>query len=83
MLVVIFFIFFFPFAAQFCCGFFVILILGNFWFLAVLYLVWLYLDWETPCAGGRRSQWVRSWTVWKYFREYFPIQVSKRFLTEL
>ncbi|XP_062494869.1 2-acylglycerol O-acyltransferase 1 isoform X4 [Pezoporus occidentalis] len=62
---------------EFCCGFFVILILGNFWFLAVLYLLWLYLDWETPCTGGRRSQWVRSWTVWKYFREYFPIQLIK------
>ncbi|PKU41901.1 hypothetical protein llap_7792 [Limosa lapponica baueri] len=69
--------------AEFCCGFFVILILGNFWFLAVLYLLWLYLDWDTPCTGGRRYQWVRSWTVWKYFREYFPIHVSKRFLIEL
>ncbi|NXQ46335.1 MOGT1 acyltransferase, partial [Catharus fuscescens] len=63
--------------AEFCCGFFVILILGNFWFLAVLYLLWLYLDWETPCAGGRRSQWVRGWAVWKYFREYFPIHLIK------
>ncbi|KFQ48643.1 2-acylglycerol O-acyltransferase 1, partial [Pelecanus crispus] len=62
---------------EFCCGFFVILILGKFWFLAVLYLVWLYLDWETPCTGGRRSQWVRSWTLWKYFREYFPIHLIK------
>ncbi|XP_027541948.1 2-acylglycerol O-acyltransferase 1 isoform X1 [Neopelma chrysocephalum] len=70
-------IFSFLLLGQFCCGFFVILILGNFWFLAVLYLLWLYLDWETPCAGGRRSQWVRSWTVWKYFREYFPIHLIK------
>lgn len=70
-------------AGQFCCGLFVLLILGNFWFLGVLYLVWLYIDWETPRAGGRRSQWVRNWTVWNYFREYFPIQVGKRFLTEL
>ncbi|XP_041331538.1 2-acylglycerol O-acyltransferase 1 isoform X2 [Pyrgilauda ruficollis] len=65
------------FSAEFCFGFFVILILGNFWFLAVLYLLWLYLDWGTPCAGGRRSHWVRSWTVWKYFREYFPIHLIK------
>ncbi|XP_010282659.1 PREDICTED: 2-acylglycerol O-acyltransferase 1 [Phaethon lepturus] len=70
-------IFSFLLLAEFCCGFFVILILGNFWFLAVLYLLWLYLDWETPCTGGRRSQWVRSWTVWKYFREYFPIHLIK------
>lgn len=27
--------------------------------------------------GGRRSSWVRSWTVWTYFRDYFPIRVSQ------
>lgn len=26
--------------------------------------------------GGRRSQWVRNWAVWRYFRDYFPIQVQ-------
>ncbi|XP_077819974.1 diacylglycerol O-acyltransferase 2 isoform X1 [Macaca mulatta] len=27
--------------------------------------------------GGRRSQWVRNWAVWRYFRDYFPIQLVK------
>nr|XP_025965544.1 2-acylglycerol O-acyltransferase 1 isoform X1 [Dromaius novaehollandiae] len=63
--------------AEFCCGIFVILILGNFWFVAVLYSLWFYFDWGTPCAGGRRSQWVRSWTIWNYFREYFPMKLIK------
>ncbi|KAK7925413.1 hypothetical protein WMY93_007723 [Mugilogobius chulae] len=27
--------------------------------------------------GGRRSSWVRSWTVWTYFRDYFPIRLIK------
>lgn len=74
---------FFSLVAEVCCGLFVVLILSNFWFLGVLYLLWLYLDWEVPCRGGRRSQWVRSWTVWKYFRDYFPITVSKIVLTDL
>lgn len=26
--------------------------------------------------GGRRSEWVRNWAVWRYFRDYFPIQVK-------
>lgn len=26
--------------------------------------------------GGRRSTWMRNWTLWKYFRDYFPIRVS-------
>ncbi|KGL78119.1 2-acylglycerol O-acyltransferase 1, partial [Tinamus guttatus] len=65
------------FTAEFCCGFFVILILSNFWFLGVLYLLWLYHDWDMPCAGGRRFQCIRNWTIWKYFREYFPIKLIK------
>ncbi|XP_062262558.1 diacylglycerol O-acyltransferase 2-like [Platichthys flesus] len=27
--------------------------------------------------SGRRSSWVRSWTVWTYFRDYFPIRLIK------
>lgn len=29
-----------------------------------------------PPSGGRRSSWVRNWTVWSYFRDYFPIRVG-------
>nr|XP_056705782.1 2-acylglycerol O-acyltransferase 1 [Euleptes europaea] len=63
--------------AQCCCGIFIILLLGDYWFISVFYVLWLYLDWETPQTGGRRSEWVRNWTVWKYFKEYFPIQLIK------
>ncbi|TMS01230.1 2-acylglycerol O-acyltransferase 1 [Larimichthys crocea] len=44
---------------------------------ALLYAGWLWLDWDTPSSGGRRSQWVRSWTVWDHFRDYFPIRLVK------
>ncbi|XP_076131172.1 2-acylglycerol O-acyltransferase 1-like [Alosa pseudoharengus] len=47
------------------------------WQGAVLYAIWLYLDWETPQAGGRRSPWVRSWPLWRHFRDYFPIHLIK------
>lgn len=30
-----------------------------------------------PEQGGRRSNWVRSWTVWRYFKDYFPISHQK------
>ncbi|XP_032879286.1 diacylglycerol O-acyltransferase 2-like [Amblyraja radiata] len=46
----------------------------NCWPIAALYLSWLILDWDTPNQGGRRSAWVRNWTLWRYFREYFPIR---------
>ncbi|PIO16267.1 hypothetical protein AB205_0052330 [Aquarana catesbeiana] len=25
-------------------------------------------------GGGRRSEWVRNWALWRHFQEYFPIQ---------
>ncbi|KAM9827858.1 LOW QUALITY PROTEIN: 2-acylglycerol O-acyltransferase 1 [Neosynchiropus ocellatus] len=63
--------------AQCCLAAFVLLALSEWWTLAVLYAGWLWLDWDTPTNGGRRSHWVRSWSVWEYFREYFPITLVK------
>lgn len=48
-----------------------------FWPLSALYLTWILLDWDTPEQGGRRSAWVRNWSIWKHFRDYFPIQLMK------
>ncbi|XP_006859886.1 PREDICTED: 2-acylglycerol O-acyltransferase 3 [Chrysochloris asiatica] len=53
------------------------LLFTSFWSLSVLYFVWLYLDWDTPNQGGRRSEWIRNWTVWKHLRDYFPIKLVK------
>ncbi|XP_077011379.1 2-acylglycerol O-acyltransferase 1 isoform X2 [Tamandua tetradactyla] len=63
--------------AQVLIGLIVILIIYNYWFLYIPYLTWLYFDWSTPEQGGRRYNWVRSWTVWKYFKDYFPIHLIK------
>uniref|UniRef100_A0A7N8YRW6 Acyltransferase n=2 Tax=Mastacembelus armatus TaxID=205130 RepID=A0A7N8YRW6_9TELE len=63
--------------AQCCLAAFVLLALSDWWILALLYAGWLWLDWDTPTCGGRRSNWVRSWTVWGYFRDYFPITLVK------
>ncbi|KAF4078364.1 hypothetical protein AMELA_G00198400 [Ameiurus melas] len=63
--------------AQCCLAAFVLLCVSDWWILAALYAGWLYLDRDTPSSGGRRSHWVRSCTVWKYFRDYFPISLVK------
>ncbi|KAG7222810.1 hypothetical protein INR49_016062 [Caranx melampygus] len=47
------------------------------WLIAAIYTAWLIIDWNTPKQGGRRSSWVRNWTVWTYFRDYFPIRLIK------
>ncbi|XP_077445062.1 2-acylglycerol O-acyltransferase 2-A [Stigmatopora argus] len=63
--------------AQCCLAAFIILSLSTWWLLALLYATWLCLDWHTPERGGRRSQWVRRWIAWEYFRDYFPIKLVK------
>ncbi|XP_033025401.1 2-acylglycerol O-acyltransferase 2-like [Lacerta agilis] len=63
--------------AQCCLVLFLLLLLGDGWVLAVLYAAWMYLDWDTPARGGRRSSWVRNWSVWGYFRDYFPMTLVK------
>ncbi|KAL2768598.1 diacylglycerol O-acyltransferase 2-like protein 6, partial [Daubentonia madagascariensis] len=49
----------------------------KFWPLAVLLIAWLAYDWDTHSQGGRRSAWMRKWTLWKYFRNYFPVKLVK------
>lgn len=63
--------------AQCCLAAYVLLCLSDWWVLGALYAGWLYLDRDTPITGGRKSNWVRSWTVWHYFRDYFPISLVK------
>ncbi|KAF7477550.1 Hypothetical predicted protein [Marmota monax] len=55
----------------------VYLLFTSLWAFSVLYLVWLYLDWDTPNRGGRRYMWMRNWTIWKHQRDYFPIKLAK------
>ncbi|XP_053329987.1 diacylglycerol O-acyltransferase 2-like [Spea bombifrons] len=56
---------------------FTYLFFTQLWLVSALYMSWLLIDWETPEKGGRRSLWVRNWSVWNYFRDYFPIQLVK------
>ncbi|XP_053130279.1 diacylglycerol O-acyltransferase 2-like isoform X2 [Hemicordylus capensis] len=49
----------------------------NFWPISALYLAWVIFDWDTPEKGGRSSSWVRNWSIWNHFRDYFPVQLVK------
>ncbi|XP_007507676.2 diacylglycerol O-acyltransferase 2-like protein 6 isoform X1 [Monodelphis domestica] len=55
----------------------IFLLVTKYWMLSVFFLAWQAYDWKTPRHGGRRSDWVRNWTLWKYFRDYFPIKLVK------
>ncbi|KAG9348625.1 hypothetical protein JZ751_002365 [Albula glossodonta] len=49
----------------------------DLWLVAALYMAWFIYDWNTPKQAGRRTLWVRNWTLWTYFRDYFPIRLVK------
>ncbi|KAM9221962.1 2-acylglycerol O-acyltransferase 2 [Dugong dugon] len=70
-------VFSFLFLAQICTVVFIGLLFTKFWFLAVLYAIWWYLDWDKPWQGGRSIQFVRRSVVWKYMKDYFPVSLVK------
>ncbi|XP_077556828.1 2-acylglycerol O-acyltransferase 2-like [Haemaphysalis longicornis] len=45
--------------------------------LSLAYAAWMYWDRKTCTRGGRWSNWIRSCTAWRYFRNYFPVQLVK------
>ncbi|XP_062036090.1 2-acylglycerol O-acyltransferase 3-like [Lepus europaeus] len=53
------------------------LLFTRLWPLSVLYMLWIYLDRDTPSQGGRRFVWPRTWAIWKHQRDYFPIKLVK------
>jgi 2-acylglycerol O-acyltransferase 2 len=61
-------------------------ILGLFWYLCSIPLLWpvilVYCIWaygidQGPRVGGRASQWFRSLTLWKWFAGYYPVSLVK------
>nr|CAD7606633.1 unnamed protein product [Timema genevievae] len=52
-------------------------IFTRLYWLALLYLCWMWLDRKTPHHGGRRIEWVRKLKWWTYYRDYFPLQFVK------
>ena len=65
-----------PFSDFICCIVFIGLLFTRFWMISILYVIWWYLDGDTPWQGGRQSTFIRHWNIWKYTKDYFPISVS-------
>jgi hypothetical protein len=55
----------------------VLMLFTPLFFIPLCYLAWYVYDYRTPERGGRRWEWVRSWRVWSYVRDYFPISMHR------
>ncbi|KAM6225657.1 LOW QUALITY PROTEIN: 2-acylglycerol O-acyltransferase 2-A-like [Porphyrio hochstetteri] len=62
---------------ELCVLLFALALRGSLWLPALLYGLWVWADRETPRRGGRPSAWVRGWTLWTHFRDYFPITLVR------
>uniref|UniRef100_A0A8C0S9H8 Acyltransferase n=3 Tax=Canis lupus TaxID=9612 RepID=A0A8C0S9H8_CANLF len=72
-----YYVFTFLFMGLFFSLLVLFLLFTSFWSISVLYLVWLFLDWDTPNQGGRCFECNRSCTIWKHLKDYFPIKLVK------
>jgi hypothetical protein len=53
------------------------LLFTSLYWIPLLYFAYFVYDRKKAARGGRRWQWVREWTLWKYFQQYFPINLIK------
>lgn len=67
--------FFVGFAGVLLCLY--LLFFTRYYYIPLLYATWFLFDHEICHRGGRKSNWVRKWKIWRYFRDYFPIQMVK------
>lgn len=49
----------------------------QYYWISLFYLAWYLGDRNTAESGGRRSEWVRKWQMWKNYAAYFPINLVK------
>lgn len=49
----------------------------SYYYIPLAYTVWYYFDRHISSHGGRRSDWVRRWSLFRYASEYFPLKLVK------
>ncbi|MFH4973389.1 hypothetical protein AB6A40_000098 [Gnathostoma spinigerum] len=54
-----------------------LLFFTKYWWLMCIYFAWFLYDRNTPRRGGRRWEFYRNASIWKYFASYFPMKLVK------
>ena len=56
------------------------LTMTDYWWISLTYVTWMIYDHESPVTGGRHA-WMRrvfrSWVGWKYWTRYFSLKIVK------
>ncbi|CAG9857808.1 unnamed protein product [Phyllotreta striolata] len=61
-----------------------LILFTRLWWITSIYLFYIYtIDTKVSERGGRPSKWVRSWRIWKYAIDYFPLKLEKASSVEL
>ncbi|RVE50481.1 hypothetical protein evm_004906 [Chilo suppressalis] len=53
------------------------LLYSQYWYLGILYAAWMLNDIDICHKGGRKFDWVRNWSWWRYYCDYFPMKLVK------
>ena len=53
------------------------LLFTDYYYIPIIYFGWYLLDRRVPYEGGRPVECVRSWRIWRWYRDYFPISLVK------
>ncbi|KAK4318728.1 hypothetical protein Pmani_010300 [Petrolisthes manimaculis] len=49
----------------------------QYWWVSLCYLTWFLGDRSVCNRGGRRIEWVRRWTLWRHYKDFFPAHLIK------
>ncbi|XP_050523976.1 2-acylglycerol O-acyltransferase 1-like isoform X2 [Daktulosphaira vitifoliae] len=60
-----------------CTSLLYITLATRFWWISILYIIWIFLDRNTACTDKKRFSFIRNWTLWSYYRRYFPVSLVK------
>jgi hypothetical protein len=53
------------------------LLFTSYYWISLLYIAWYYYDMNTCQTGGRQLKFLRRLKIWKYFADYFPLNLIK------
>lgn len=71
------FVFCFMALGLLCLQVTIILLFTRLYWVTLISYAWVIYDRQTPSRGGRRSNWMQRWAIWKHMAKFFPARLHK------